>query len=381
MNIVSKKNHFEPTQQQAIAFTLRQQHLAQPVEQPLETMRRVVAIQAQYSASIPIALWARNASLSQAWVNHALFETKVLIKTWCLRGTIHVLPSADLAMMVQAIGQQQVSEYGYFMKTRRGVERQEIQKLNKAILRALGQRPLSRSELHRAVPKLASIEGASWGLDVKGLAFVGELVLADSDGNETRFARRNIWLSELSWQLPSEEEARRELLLRYLAAYGPATMQDFAHWSGLKMKTVKAIFDGCAPDLMMTDIAEWRGTYYIRCQDEPLLRADNEVPAAVCLLPKFDPLLMGYSDKARFIGEENLRRVYRPAAQVEAVVLLQGRAAATWRASLRGSQLRLSIAPLRHLNKREQTLMKSKAEQLTTFLGGKELNLSFNPEL
>ena len=376
-----KKSHLKLTQQQATAFTLRQQHLIQPVEQPLGIMRQVVAIQAQYSASIPIAFWARSTSLFQDWVNSALFETRVLVKTWCLRGTIHVLASTDLIMMVQAMGQQQVSEYEHFMKTRRGVDRQEIQKLNKAILHALTRRSLSRSELHRAVPKLASIEGASWGLDVKGLAFVGELVLADSDGSETRFARRDVWLSELSWKPPSEEEARRELLLRYLAAYGPATMQDFAHWSGLKMKTVKAILERCTPDLIIADIADWRGNYYIRCQDEPPLRANNEVPPTVCLLPKFDPLLMGYSDKTRFIDEENLSRVYRPAAQVEAIVLLQGHAIATWRASLHGSQLRLSIVSFRRLNKRQQTLMESKAEQLAIFLDGKELNLSFNPEL
>ncbi len=378
---MSKKSHFALTQQQAIAFTLRQQHLTRPAEQPLDAMRQVVAIQAQYSAGIPIALWARNASLPQGWVNRALFETRVLVKTWCLRGTIHVLASADLAMMVQAIGQQQANEYEYVMKTGRGVDRHEIQKLNKAILRALGQRPLTRSELHSAVPKLASIEGASWGLDVKGLAFTGELVVADSDNRETRFARRDVWLSGLPWELSSEEAAQRELLLRYLAAFGPATVQDFAHWSGLKMKTVKAILERCAPDLIVTNIAGWRGEYYIRSEDEPLVMADKEVSPAVCLLPKFDPLLMGYSDKSRFIGEEDIARVYRPAAQVEAVALLQGHAVATWRASLHGSRLRLSIAPFRRLNERERTLMESKAEQLTAFLGGKELNLSFNPAL
>lgn len=381
MGRVSNKKPFELTYQQAIAFTLMQQYLAQPAGNPLETMRQIVAIQAQYSAGIPLALWARYPSLPQDWVDRALFETKVLVKTWCLRGTIHVLASADLALMVQAIGQQQASEYEYFMQTRRGVGRQTIQELHAAVLRALSQHPLNRSELHRTVPQLTSIEGASWGLDVKGLAFTGELVMADSDNNETRFARRSAWLPELVWELPLEETAQQELLWRYLAAYGPATMQDFAHWSGLKMKTVKTIFERCASDLIRINIAGQHGEYYLRCQDELLVRAAMEAPPAVCLLPKFDPLLMGYSDKTRFIRDEDLSQVYRPAAQVEAVVLLQGHAVGTWRASLHGSQLTLSIAPFRRLDKREQTLIESKAEQLAAFLGGKKLNMLFHPEL
>ncbi|MBE3144168.1 MAG: AlkZ family DNA glycosylase [Planctomycetes bacterium] len=339
-------------------------------------MRRLAAIQAQYSASVPLAIWARNPRLSAYWVKAALFEKRTLIKTWCLRGTVHVLASADLAMIVQAVGEQQLTDFEYFMKTRRGVDGQQIQSLKKAIFRALAQRPLNRSELHEAVPELANIEGASWGLDVKGLAFMGALVLADSYGVETLFARRDVWLFNLSWEPPSQANAQRELLLRYLTAYGPSTMQDFAHWSGLKMKTVQIIFAACVQELISVEVTGWREGYYLRRQDEPLLKADGEEPSAICLLPKFDPLLMGYKDKTRFIDEENLSRVYRPAGQIEAVVLLQGRAMATWRTSFQGVKLRLTVTPFRRLVWRELTLVKSTVEQLAAFFSAKGLDLA-----
>ena len=367
------------TPRQVIAFTLRRQYLIQPAEQPLEVARRLIAIQAQYAASVPLAIWTRSPNLSSDWVKAALSEKRTLVKTWCLRGTVHILASTDLAMMVQAVGEQHLRDYEYFMKTRRSVDRQRLQGLNKAILRALAQRPLRRSELHGAVPELASVQGASWGLDVKGLAFTGALVLAHSDDAETSFARREEWLPELPWEPPSQAEAGRELLLRYLAAYGPATMQDFAHWCGLKMKTVQAIFGTCTQELVLTEVVGRQGKHYLCRQDEPLVRESDEVPPRTCLLPKFDPLLMGYKRKTRFIDEENLSRVYRPAGQVEAIILLQGRAAATWRASLTATKLCLTITPFWRLTKREQSQINNAAEQLANFLGTKRLDVIVQP--
>jgi len=278
-------------------------------------------------------------------------------------------------MMVQSIGQQQKSEFEHFMKTRRGIGAEEIQRLNKLILRALVKRPLSRSELHTAVPELASIQGTSWGLDVKGLAFAGDIVFANSVGAKSSFARRDVWLPRLQWELPSEDEARRDLVLRYLATYGPSTMQDFAHWSGLKMKGVKSVFEACASELALAEVTGWGKDYYLRSQDEPVLKSDDGELPEVCLLPKFDPLLMGYRRKTRFVDEENLAQVYRPAGHVEAVVLLRGRTAATWRTNFQGARLRLTITTFRRLNQREQSLVKSATERLAAFLGAEELNL------
>lgn len=363
------------TPHQVLAFTLWRQYLTQPAEQPLEVVSRLIAIQAQYTASIPLAIWSRCPNLSLNWVKATLSNKRTLVKTWCLRGTVHVLASADLAIMMQAIGEQQLRNYEYFMRTRRKVDGQRLQSLYKEILRALAQCPLRRSELHEAVPELANVQGASWGLDVKGLAFTGALVLANADEGETRFARREMWLSDLPWEPPSQVEAQKELLLRYLATYGPATMQDFAHWCGLKMKTVHNIWVACSQELILTEVVGRKGKYYLRCQDEHLVRDSDNALTRVCFLPKFDPLMMVYKDKSRFIDDENLVRVYRPAGQVESIILLQGCAVATWRIRPGKMKLHLTIAPFRCLERHEQSQIYNEAEKLATFLGAKTLDV------
>ena len=209
---------------------------------------------------------------------------------------------------------------------------------------------------------------------MKALAFVGDLIFAGGDSAETHFARRDLWLPGLSWTLPSEIEARRELLLRYLTAYGPATMQDFAHWSGLKMKTVQETVEACAPDVSRVQVADWRGDYYSRAKDEFALTRCEE-PKGVRFLPKFDPLLMAYKDKQRLVGEHHLSQVYRRGGQVEAVVLLAGRAIATWRTRLQRTRLHLLCRPFGRLDGHESSMLTRCAEQLAEFIGAKELEL------
>lgn len=369
-----EQNKIRLTPKQAAAFTMTRQFLTGPAGLPLDVVCQLTAIQAQYSATIPLALWTRTGSLAPDWVRNALFDTKLLVKTWCLRGTVHVLASADLALMVGAIGPQQLRDHEHFMRTRRDMDEHTIRALNEAILGALALRPLGRSELHRAIPALANIEGASWGLDVKALAFVGDLIFAGGDSAETHFARRDLWLPGLSWTLPSEIEARRELLLRYLTACGPATMQDFAHWSGLKMKTVQETVEACAPNVRRVQVADWQGDYYTRAKDELALTGCEE-PQGVRLLPKFDPLLMAYKDKQRFIGEPHLSQVYRRGGQVEAVVLLAGRAIATWRTRLQRTRLHFLCRPFGRLDGHERSMLTRCAEQLADFLEAKELEL------
>lgn len=363
---------FTLTADQALVFTLHRQHLAQSADSPLTALRRLTAVQAQYDAGLPLALLARCPGMSREWPQRALFETRELVKTWSLRGTIHIQAAADLALLVRSVGGQQAADFTHFMRTRRGLDDEALRRLNLSVLEALAGGPLSRMELHSAVPALAQIPGAAWGLDVKSLAFSGELVLA----GERTFARREQWLPGLDWNPPAEEAAQRELLLRYLAGYGPATAQDFAHWSGLKMPEVRAAFTACVAELLAVKVKSWPGEYFIRSADEPTLQELTADLPTVCLLPKFDPLLMGYRDKTRFIAAADLPRVYRPAAQVEAVVLVRGRAAAVWRFSNQHLKFKMSVSPFQPLDEPAERALCAQAGSLADFLGSTDFELS-----
>ena len=94
------------TARQAADFALARGGISQPFDEPLAAVRAMVAVQAQYAASIPFAVHARCPSATRTWTDRALARERSLVKTWCLRGTLHALAAEDLALMVGSFGER-----------------------------------------------------------------------------------------------------------------------------------------------------------------------------------------------------------------------------------------------------------------------------------
>jgi hypothetical protein len=173
------------TARQAVDFALARGGISQPFHDPLAAVHAMVAVQAQYAASIPFAIHARCPSVPRTWTDCALAHDCSLVKTWCLRGTLHALAAG----------------------------------------------PLDRTALHAAVPRLRDVPWSGWGKDVKGLAYQGDLLMVGSKGSRPVFARRDTWLPDLRFRPHTRIKSLEELLVRYLRTFSPATLTDFAHWT------------------------------------------------------------------------------------------------------------------------------------------------------
>lgn len=354
---------------QANSFTFKRQHLLKPSPAPLDVTRDLIVIQTQYAASLPGALWARTTSLTPEWVDKALYEWRKLVKTWTVRTTLHTLNRDDLPLMVAAMGSSLLDNFYHFMQRRRGIKRQELRKISTKVMKLLADGALSRAEIHAKIPLLADMEGTGWGLDVFALAFQGDVLF----GEGKTFVRRDNWLPDLMWELQDEAIARQDLLRRYLAAYGPATIQDFAFWAGMRVRDAREIWDTIGDAVVPVDVDGWKGDYYLRAEDVSLL-GDDSLPECA-LLPKFDVINVSYKDKTRFLDEADYKRVYRAAGQIEAVVLFDGRIAGTWRMKQSKDVLSLTIEPHRNFSPREMQLLNDAAERLAAFYDADELEL------
>ena len=94
---------------------------------------------------------------------------------------------------------------------------------------------------------------------------------------------------------------------------------------------------------------------------------DRPIPSIV-LLPKFDALLLGYRDKTRVLSETHRKRVFRAAAQVEAVVLINGRVAATWRLDSGNRDLEFTVEPFARPSRASRNHLEDTCGPLATFL-------------
>lgn len=335
-----------------LQFFFRQGLSLLPTKQ--EAMQAMVAVQTQYAQSLNHALAARSSNPEPDFERRGLVPDGNLVKSWTLRNTVHTHTREEFRIVLSAIGRQRYQRNRAGMIRWLGVTDEWFDKLERETLEALTEGPLTRKELHERVPSLRSIPWAGWGADVKGLAYLGKLSFIGV-GSEQRFALRH--------GFEPVEGAMEELARRYFASYGPATSKDFRLWVGCSAVEAKKTFDAVRHELQRVEVEG--------CVEPRYLLGDMDVPEprAAVLLAKFDPVAMGWFDRSFLFPAECLKRVYRIAGQVEAVFLLRGEAAGTWRLSRSAKGIVVTMEPWRRLLKYETKALEREAHRLAQSLG------------
>ncbi|MDR3691485.1 MAG: winged helix DNA-binding domain-containing protein [Fimbriimonas sp.] len=341
---------------------LRRQGLIKPFDVPLDALRAMIAVQTQYAASLPTSVATRVRSVQPDWDEDALAAGGSLIKSWSLRHTLHAHTVADHGLVVGTLGAHLYPNYLRFMRNRRSID--AVHELESRVLEALADGPLTRRELHEKVPELRSIEGVGWGLDVMGLAFQRRLCIVGR-GADQRFC-----------MLPHRavEPCYGELLRRYLASYGPASRADFAFWTGLKAPQVQAAFSELGEEAVPVHVEGLNGKLFMLVGS---IDEGAEDQLGVRLLAKFDPLILAHKDKSIFIASEHKKQVFRIAGQVEAVVLVEGLAAGTWRMERKSSKIVYTVEPFRSLGKREAARLDKEAARMAKAFGADNYSIQF----
>src|SRR3990172_8906146 len=229
------------------AFRLRRHHLIRraPGADLATVVSDLCGVQAQLTSAAELALWARVRGLRRQDVERALWRKRSLVKTWCMRGTTHLLPTAEFPMYVAALRESAVARDRNWI-ARYGITEREMDAMADAVVDALASGPLARRELSDRVvglvgPKARRWVEHSWGGIVRRPCFQGRVCFGPPQGREVTFVRTDQWLNLR--QDPSPEDARAELLQQYLRAYGPATSQDFLAWSGMGAKDARSAWD------------------------------------------------------------------------------------------------------------------------------------------
>jgi len=371
----------ELTWEQALAWRLARHHLderASP-DAMLDVAGRIGGLHAQVMSSAELTLWARVDGLERDAVAQALWEDRSLVKLWAMRGTLHLLPAAELGTWLAALGTYEHYKKGAWLRGF-GITLEELERLIEAIGAALDGEPLTREELGAAVarvtgsPELEEKVQGSWGPYLKPASFSGLLCFGPSEGQRVRFTRPDAWLGRKP-SGPEPAEALREVTRRHLGAFGPAAREDLARWWSVQPAHGGRMLEALGDELAQVDVDGTPG-FMLR---EHAAEAAAAEPVRQCrLLPGFDMWVIGAArDAAALLDPAEKKRVYRNQGWISPVVLVNGKIEGVWKHERKGKRLVVTIEPFGKLPKWARAEAEAEAERLAAFLGG-ELELSWS---
>ena len=353
---------------------LARSHLVTPAPKSrlVDVVRDVCGLQAQLISAAELALSARVAGVTHESVRDALWVQKTLVRAWTVRGTIHVIPAEDLPLWMAALGTRRYWESKEWLE-REQLTAKEASAIFDTVHDALGETGSTRAEIVDAVvtrlgtkfrPRIASM----WGELLAPLMYMGKMCFGPSVGAHVTFVRADKWVRR--WPRVDPEEARRELVRRFLRAYGPTTLDGIARWFGMKPATFRPLLRSLESEAVEVTIEGSKAWGLARER-----RLPPRGSSSVRLLAQYDGYVIG-SHPRDTVTHEAARtqiRAYKR-GQWEGVVgvpvlLVDGIVSGVWERRERGGRIEIVVQPAVKLTLAQRRGVAAEVARIGRFFG------------
>jgi hypothetical protein len=325
----------------------------------LDAIEHLVGLQAQVPRPPFVGLWTRLRGFTRAHLATALHDRRA-VRVTAMRATLHVMTAADYLAMRGAM--QPMLTRGMQSILRSRLAEVDMEAVDLEARKFFGKSAATFDALRD------HLEARFPGSDERAIAYAIRthvpLVQVPTDAPwafpaAADFALADRWLSKKVSTTSTGPEA---LVLRYLAAFGPATPTDAQAWSGLA--GLRDVFESLRPSLVTFRDARKRELFDL--PDAP--RPDEDTEAPVRFIPDFDNLVLSHDDRSRIMADEHRSRVTLKNLQVRATFLVDGMVAGTWRSERKRKTAVLVIEPFGSITKRARAALEEEGDALLAFL-------------
>jgi hypothetical protein len=305
------------------ATLARQLLLERSASDVFGAVERLVGLQAQVPDNPYLALWSRLEGFRPEALSQLLVDRRV-VRIVVMRGTLHLVTAED-ALVLRALAQpvldQELARHAEFAAPLRGVDLGPAMAFARDVL---AEQPRTGAELRAAMSeRFPDQDAAALAFacrNLLGLVQVPPRGLWRQRG-VVRSTTVEAWLGRPLAAAPSIDDT----VVRYLAAFGPASVADVATWS--RLTGLREVLERLRPRLRV--FRDERGRELFDVPEGPV--PDPDTPAPVRLLPEYDNVLLSHADRSRFLSDEQRRRLSTRARSAKGSVLHDGRVCGTWR--------------------------------------------------
>lgn len=322
----------------------------------LDGIERLVALQAQLPNPPYVGLWTRLVDFRREELTK-LIEKRRVVRSTMMRATQHLVTARDylrLRPVLQPMLDQRCRHN--FGRATSGIEVAELVELGRAMLE---ERPHTITELKaRLAERWPKHDSNALGYSVQLLL---PLVHIPPRGTWGMGGAVPAVLAEpYLGRRMSDDTSPAKMTLRYLAAFGPATVADVQEWSGLKR--LGEVVDTLRPKLRI--LRDEQGRELFDLPDAPL--PDPDTPAPPRFLPEYDNLVLAYADRTRMLTREAQEAIWTKNGLL-ATALVDGTVAASWKIVRDRKRATLAIDPVRRIAKSDRNALVDEGLRLLAF--------------
>ncbi|MET3439321.1 hypothetical protein ABIC94_000066 [Variovorax paradoxus] len=323
-----------------------------------QAIEKLAGLQAQAPNPPYIGLWSRLEGFRREQLTEALKKRRV-VRMSTMRATLHLMAATDALAwrpLLEPVHQRGLQGSSH-ARALEGIDRAAVVQAGRALLR---EGPLTSSELGQALAVgWKDRAPASLAALIRNNVPLVHLPPAGSWNSHASARLQPIehWLGESDAAAATQDD----LLLRYLAAFGPATLADAGAWSGLT--GWKAVAECLRPQLRV--FTGERGQELFDLPRAP--RPDPDTPAPPRLVAEWDNLLLSHADRSRVMSEAHRARVFTVNGIVRGTVLLDGFVAGVWKIERAKNTAAVVLEPFARWSKADRLSVQEEAMRLLAF--------------
>jgi hypothetical protein len=317
----------------AVADGLARQHLRDdaPATSVVQTARDLVGLHATGAPNPYLQLFTRMPGFTRAALDHELYERRSLARVRCMRGTLFLLP-LDLLPLAWAATRELVLGPSTKYLTAQGLTRRSYERWASLVDAVLAGRALSAVQIRA---ELGAGRDVALPAVLNQMCDEGQLlrdrpVAGWRDAHST-YRRLAEALPQVRLDDLDPAQAAALLIERYVARYGPVTLDDIAWWTGLGIRRCRDAVEELGTQITPVHLPEWDGEHWVLRADLDRIRcATRPTRTQVSLLAALDPYTMGFRRRARLLNPDRQDFIYDWGGNATSVALVDGQVAGVW---------------------------------------------------
>lgn len=343
------------------ALRLYQQQISnQCFSTPAQIVAHLGGMQGQDLPGVKWSIGLRLPDAVQSDVDRAFDEGKI-IRTWPMRGTLHVVAASDVRWMLSLTSPKNLAGS---QKRRDALELDDktLARCHQVFIKTLqGCKQKSRDEMYAALEAAGiSVEGQRGYHILWNAALHGLICLASTDAKEQNYALLEEWVKPV--KAKTRDEALAELAWRYFNSRGPATIKDFIWWSGLSATEARAGFEDIKSKLISETVDK---AVYWMSPDIALPKEQGSTFA----LPGFDEYILGYQDRSVVLAPQHADNICPGGnGMFISSIVVDGQVVGTWKRTVKKNAIAVTAIPFGKLSKVEMAAFKHAAERYGAFM-------------